>query len=174
MPAHRIKVNAMGHGPVEMPDRAKKRFQLFLRQLLEEGRSQDDVARMLGLSQASVCRIAAEQRGPTLDSVEHAIRTLKISPDFFFAAMPTHPHYRDYQGARKIPDPMAYAALARFLKNAEEMGLKLTDADRFNLANQEFDGDPTPETYMLLLQALRSVRMPERTEVRPTAYAQLG
>jgi hypothetical protein len=154
--------------------RATTRYQLLIQQLLAENENdQAAIARILGLTQPHVSRLKDGKRKAGIDAIELAIRKLRIAPAFFFAPMPTEPHYRDFKGIRKLAPPMGYPALYRFLKMAEDGGISITQREKTALGEQEWDGDPTPESYMLLLQALRTVQMPETTVVRriPTEQA---
>jgi predicted XRE-type DNA-binding protein len=147
--------------------RSIERYRLLVHQLLaDHGDDQREVARILGIKQPSVSRLKDGKRKAGIDAVELAVRRLKLAPQFFFAPTPVEPHYRDFQGLRKIPPKMGYPALWKFFKMAEEGGMLLTQHERAILTQQEWDGDPVPETYMLMLQAIRSVEVPEDTVVR--------
>lgn len=153
----------------EMGQRATERYQLLVQQLIAEDpdRSQAEIGELLGVDQTHVSRLASGKRKAGIDVIELAIRgKLRISPAFFFAKLPTEPHYRDFQGAHKLPPSMGYPALYRFLKMAEDGGISLTAREKALLTDQEWDGDPSAETYMLMLQALRTIRAPEDTVVR--------
>lgn len=151
-----------------MSQRATKRYQLLVQQLLAEDPDQNQgrVGEMLGIDQTHVSRLASGKRKAGIDKIELAIQKLKISAAFFFAKLPTDPHYRDFKGPHKIPPDMGYPALYRFFKMAEDGDMRLTDQEKRELTTQEWPGDPTPETYWLMLKALRTVEMPEHTEVR--------
>lgn len=151
------------HGDVLL--RAVSRYRELLRQLIAEGLSQQEVAERIGYgTQGSISRIVGGTREISVDQLELAVRRLGLNPQFFFGPGEGL-RYRDFSGVRKVPD-MGYPAFFRFLKMADESGMELSLTERNALQRQDFDGDPTPETYFLLLQALRTLRMPEETQVR--------
>lgn len=148
--------------------RSTKRFRLLLQQLIAEDpeASQQKLAEDLGISQGHLSKLAHGKRNAGIDLIELSIRKLKISPLFFFGNADKDPHYRDYKGIRKLAPTMGHPALYRFLKLAEDGGIPITSREKSLLTEQEWDGDPTTESYMLLLQAFRSVKVPEDTLVR--------
>jgi hypothetical protein len=134
--------------------------------LVDYDDDQGEVARLLGIKQPTVSRLKDGKRNAGIDAVELAIRKRHILPQFFFGEAPTEPHYREFQGLRKMPPKMGYPAYWKFLKMAEDGGMTLTTREKAVLSDQDWDGDPTPETYLLLLQAIRTVRVPEDSVVR--------
>lgn len=148
--------------------RCVERFQNLVSQLLQEGRTQKEVGKLLGVRQHSVSRLLNGERGAGIDLVELAVRKLKIDPRFFFATFEGVPRYRDFVGPHKLPQ-MGHAAFFRFLRIADEMGIDLSSREKDALERQDWDGEPTPESYQLLLQAVRTVRQPSKTQTRMRA-----
>lgn len=155
------------HDFLTMEMRATARYQLLVQQLLAENDDdQGAVAKILEVKQPHVSRLKDGKRKASISAIELAVRKLKISPAFFFGPTPTEPHYRDFQGIRKLPPKMGYPALYRFFKMTEDGDIPITSREKAVLTDQEWDGDPTAQTYMLMLQALRTVQVPEDTVVR--------
>lgn len=146
---------------------AKRRYQLLVQQLSEDtGDDQSQIAEWLHIKQPHVSRLKSGRRKAGIDSIELAVRKFKISPAFFFSPMGTEPHYTRFKGPHKIPPEMGYPALHAFLKLADETSMRVTDEERRALTAQEWDGYPTVQSYMLLLQAFRALEVPEVTEVK--------
>lgn len=125
------------------------------------------IAKRLGIKQPYLSKVWNRKIRPGLDEVELAIRRLSISPAFFFASFPTPPHYKDFRGVSRLPN-MSYPALRRFLEAAEQ-SLKPTEEERIWLERQEWEGEPSEATYMLFLQALRTVHVQPQTSVKTRA-----
>lgn len=129
---------------------------------------QDRVAGKLQLKQPHVSKILAGME-PGLEALEHAVDQLKISPLYFFVARPTSPHYRDFVGPHRLP-AVGYPALQCFLDTVGQYGMAPpSDQERRALERQEWDSEPTPGTYALFLQALRTLERPALTIVKPAA-----
>jgi hypothetical protein len=170
---------------------ATKRYQSLVGQLYEQHGKQKRVAELLYIKQPHVSRLIDGTREAGVDAIELAIRKFGVSPAFFFRPMPielairkfgvspafffrpmpTEPHYAEWKGPHKLPPEMGYPALHTFLKMADETGMKVTAAERQALAEQEWAGYPTVQSYLLLLQALRALDFPEVTEVKARPQA---
>lgn len=163
-----------GSGMLRLPRKhradltAGKRYQALVQQLLNEpGATQTSVAKQLGCGQPHISRVLNDARGIGVDAIELAVRNLKIHSVFFFIDLPADsepPNYLDYAGPRKIPPSGGYAAMADFLEN-DPLDMKPTTEEREAIERMRWDGEPTLQTYVYFLQALRSVRK-ESTAVR--------
>lgn len=77
-----------------------ERVRLLIQQLLDEGRSQEAVGKLLGVSQAMVSKVRRREREPGGGMVETAIKKLRIQPAFFYGLMSSEPKYRDFVEAK--------------------------------------------------------------------------
>ncbi len=82
------------------PGLSQLRLTLLVRQMLEEGASQETIAAKLAMSQTMVSQIKGGQKFGGPKSIEAAITFVHL--DFFFNEQIVEPHYRDYPavGAR--------------------------------------------------------------------------
>ena len=150
---------------------ANERYRLLIAQL-SQGQSQEEVAAQLGTSQEQVSRIGKGERFANLKAIARAVECLSISPTFFFLArgsgMPPL-NYSDFVGPHKIPPRGGYAAMLKFLDDRDD----ITAEEREAIERQRWDGEPTADTYMLFLQALRTLKRGD-TVVRKRSHSQEG
>lgn len=123
----------------------------------------------LGIKQPHVSKLWNGPLSPTIDVIELAQDRQRIRYEYFHEKKLTSPHFRDFQRGRKVP-LMGYRAFHRFVELCPEMGIQLTEREIATLQSQEWDGEPTPDTYRWFLQALRTMpAATTRVRVKPTA-----
>lgn len=78
-----------------------RRMSLLIRQLREEGHSQTEIARMLGISQSMVSAVGLGTRQVGLKVIRSVQARMKIASAFFTdATLGDRPHYKDFSDAR--------------------------------------------------------------------------
>lgn len=149
--------------------RAAERYRMMCRQLIAEpDADQKAVAKRLGISQGYLSKMAAEDssKKPGLGVIESAIEGYGVSPQWFFDTRLTSPDFRQYVGPRTVPR-VNYSALDRFLAKSADEPDGPTEEEIVQLERIDWDGEPTAATYQHYLNALRSVRRPTATVVKP-------
>lgn len=159
--------------------RAAERYRMLVEQLLEEDAvaqgkprpgpyargGQTRVAKLLGVEQPHLSKICGGGLEPTIDVIELAMERTRIAAPFFFGSFVKDPHYRDFRGPIRMLPHMGYPALRRFY-DSNGLGMGPTEQEKHLLERQEWEGEPTEGTYALFLQALRTVKGAEVTQVR--------
>lgn len=77
------------------------RFRLLLEQLRDEGKTQTQIAALVGIDQTLVSKIINGQRDAGLNSISKAAERLALDREFFFAEVDGIPNYRDYLAASR-------------------------------------------------------------------------
>lgn len=130
---------------------------------------QGRICAQLGIKQPHVSKLWNGAQQPTIDVIELAQEKQRVRYEYFHEKKLTSPHFRDYQRGRRVP-LMGYKAFHDFVALCPQMGINLSESEIATLRYQEWDGEPTPDTYRWFLQALRTIP-PAQTRVRekPTA-----
>jgi hypothetical protein len=157
--------------------REQQRYLTLINQLRAEWIAEKGTARgfelqtapKLGTTAATLNRLKAGTRDPGMEVIRGAVEVFRIDRTFFYGTFSEEPHYSKFRGVRAVPETGPPPALQAFL-TAGAMGMEVTDDERTWLLQQSWPGEPTPETYYLLLKALRTLRFEasESSYVRST------
>lgn len=157
---------------VSRSELAASRFRLLLRQLGEEGLSQREIAKRVGVSQGAISFYVTGQREPQTDTLAGAMDRVPLRSEFFFdAALGEEPYYRDFIGARlrvelDHVDTPAWLELVElgWLERYKRRGL--SEAQIEYARRTLFRGAPSVDDYVDVLEAMvRALARPEAPEM---------
>jgi transcriptional regulator with XRE-family HTH domain len=137
-------------------DLAADRFRLLIEQLVAEGKSQHEIAKLLGISQGTVSFNLKEQRSTGIDVIGKAMTRLKIRPAFFFDASLERPHYVDYQDTvveNDWTDSDAWVELERTGRIEYFRRAGVAEENIQRVRRWKWRGRPAPRDYERLLEA---------------------